>query len=343
MAVEYLDGDYISDTHWLSIREALKGNAILSGMAVTPNATQPPLEVDIAAGVYYANKTRAVYAGGSEVLDAAHATYDRWDIITGDSTGTLTYTAGTAAAIPHPPDLPANETLITAILVPATVTSITAAMIHNMFFISELLEHASRHENGGDDEISVLGLSGLLGDAQTPLTHDHTKHTNRTRYVGRGVGQFQGAGAATPPVLTENTLGGSIQQYYRMPTGVDGDWLYTTIPVPQGFTNTTACRMNIIGCQEDAGTGNILINVEVLRILKAGGTVPAVSAAFSPNAEAVPNNVGETMIWNNSASVSLSEGDKLIVKVRREGTDLSDTFGGDWGFQGLRFDYESDE
>lgn len=31
--------------------------------------------------------------------------------------------------------------------------------------------HASRHENGGLDEISVAGLSGLLGDAQTPLAH----------------------------------------------------------------------------------------------------------------------------------------------------------------------------
>lgn len=31
--------------------------------------------------------------------------------------------------------------------------------------------HASRHENGGTDEISVTGLSGLLADPQTPETH----------------------------------------------------------------------------------------------------------------------------------------------------------------------------
>lgn len=31
--------------------------------------------------------------------------------------------------------------------------------------------HHALHENGGADEISVLGLSGLLADAQTPLTH----------------------------------------------------------------------------------------------------------------------------------------------------------------------------
>jgi hypothetical protein len=31
--------------------------------------------------------------------------------------------------------------------------------------------HASSHENGGGDEISVTGLSGLLADGQTPLAH----------------------------------------------------------------------------------------------------------------------------------------------------------------------------
>lgn len=35
-------------------------------------------------------------------------------------------------------------------------------------------EHASTHENGGDDEISVAGLSGELADAQTPKTHAST-------------------------------------------------------------------------------------------------------------------------------------------------------------------------
>ena len=33
--------------------------------------------------------------------------------------------------------------------------------------------HAASHENGGADEISVAGLSGLLADAQTPAAHTH--------------------------------------------------------------------------------------------------------------------------------------------------------------------------
>ena len=35
--------------------------------------------------------------------------------------------------------------------------------------------HATSHENGGGDEISVAGLSGLLADAQTPTAHTHTE------------------------------------------------------------------------------------------------------------------------------------------------------------------------
>ena len=37
-------------------------------------------------------------------------------------------------------------------------------------------DHSARHENGGDDEISVAGLSGALADAQTPTGHE-ASHT----------------------------------------------------------------------------------------------------------------------------------------------------------------------
>lgn len=33
--------------------------------------------------------------------------------------------------------------------------------------------HATSHENGGGDEISVAGLSGVLADGQTPVDHNH--------------------------------------------------------------------------------------------------------------------------------------------------------------------------
>ncbi len=45
--------------------------------------------------------------------------------------------------------------------------------------------HASRHQDTGADEISVTGLSGLLGDAQTPVAHalDSAYHTGDLAYT----------------------------------------------------------------------------------------------------------------------------------------------------------------
>lgn len=37
-------------------------------------------------------------------------------------------------------------------------------------------DHGALHQNGGDQEISVAGLSGLLADQQTPLSHSTDKH-----------------------------------------------------------------------------------------------------------------------------------------------------------------------
>jgi hypothetical protein len=53
--------------------------------------------------------------------------------------------------------------------------------------------HHLTHENGGADEISVAGLSGLLADPQTPLSHDIVAvHTTS----GRTAGQVLRASAA---------------------------------------------------------------------------------------------------------------------------------------------------
>lgn len=38
-------------------------------------------------------------------------------------------------------------------------------------------DHASRHENGGGDEISIAGLSGEAADPQPPKSHDNTAHS----------------------------------------------------------------------------------------------------------------------------------------------------------------------
>jgi len=44
--------------------------------------------------------------------------------------------------------------------------------------------HATTHQDGGTDEISVAGLSGLLGDAQTPASHNNSAHSETYKVEG---------------------------------------------------------------------------------------------------------------------------------------------------------------
>jgi len=54
----------------------------------------------------------------------------------------------------------------------------TAAEVEGTYVTqTEFDDHSARHEDGGADEVSVAGLSGLLADAQTPLAHN-TSHEN---------------------------------------------------------------------------------------------------------------------------------------------------------------------
>lgn len=79
--------------------------------------------------------------------------------------------------------------------------------------------HASTHQDGGTDEINVTGLSGLLGDQQTPLTHDIiTKHNGfpgGTVNFLRADGTFNAPPSATFPTAwsTPTVLSANVNDY----------------------------------------------------------------------------------------------------------------------------------
>ena len=123
--------------------------------------------------------------------------------------------------------------------------------------------HSSTHENGGLDEISVVGLSGLLGDPQTPLAHA-TAHNdggadelvNFLYTPGRTGGQTAYGGTAAGDILTfqgaNNTPDlGRIQ--VNSPIDVTYDTVSNTTPVESyGFIwspNTTVGNF-VGGCLE---------------------------------------------------------------------------------------------
>jgi len=60
--------------------------------------------------------------------------------------------------------------------VPANPTPAMFPRYDGDWGIAETLPHSSSHENGGDDELSVEGLSGVLYNLQKPQVHDNEKH-----------------------------------------------------------------------------------------------------------------------------------------------------------------------
>jgi len=80
------------------------------------------------------------------------------------------------------------------------------------------ISHASSHENGGGDEISVAGLSGLLADAQTPLQHSINSATYHSSFpltvANGGTGRttldsgevLRGAGTSAVVSVPQNEL-----------------------------------------------------------------------------------------------------------------------------------------
>jgi len=83
--------------------------------------------------------------------------------------------------------------------------------VENALPESTFVDHSARHENGGADEVSVTGLSGLLADAQTPLAHAIPgSHT----FAGLTIGHVLRASGATAAAFAAISAS-------DLPTGID--------------------------------------------------------------------------------------------------------------------------
>lgn len=102
--------------------QALKGNGIISGCEVTEQGS-PTMVYTVAAGIASLDGSEVTVAGGSATIPTADATNPRWDLISLNSSGSIVVTAGTAAADPDIPDLPANSIYLRSCYVDAGDTA----------------------------------------------------------------------------------------------------------------------------------------------------------------------------------------------------------------------------
>jgi len=107
---------------------AFGGTGIVSGCAVTAQAT-PNMTVAVANGTIAVAGAQAAVTAGNVTIAAADPTNPRFSLIVASSSGVLSAVAGTAAASPVFPAIPASSVVLAAVRVPAGAASINGPKI----------------------------------------------------------------------------------------------------------------------------------------------------------------------------------------------------------------------
>lgn len=111
-----------------TIAAALAGDGVLSGLGVQAQGT-PDMTVAVAAGLVRIGGYFAAEVGENVTIAAADGSNPRIDLVVIDWNGAVSRVAGTAAAYPVPPAIPANSVQLAQVYVPAAATAITNAML----------------------------------------------------------------------------------------------------------------------------------------------------------------------------------------------------------------------
>lgn len=136
MVLTFASGDVLEHPQLNNMIRALNGDGVISGFAVTQNTPTADMSVNVALG-------EALIGGMSEsesgttnlVIEAAHATEERKDLITYDASGDTpavvkgTDHAGTELDPTYPPDIPAGDILLAIVKVNAAATTIATGDI----------------------------------------------------------------------------------------------------------------------------------------------------------------------------------------------------------------------
>ena len=112
----------------LKLNELGSGSGIVQGMELTESAT-PDLNASLAAGNYIINGTIYSKTSATVTFTNADATNPRWDLVSIDTSGTVTITEGTPASTATVPSLPSGECPIAIVYRPATDNTIREELI----------------------------------------------------------------------------------------------------------------------------------------------------------------------------------------------------------------------
>ncbi len=193
--------------------------SVVSGCDVTAQGT-PNMTCAVAAGEVLVNGISATVTTGNVTITAAHATNPRFDLVVASSTGVKSVTAGTAAANPVFPVIPASSVVLATVYVPANVASIATNKITDKRVITGAAGYRTVQDEGGSlTQRSTLDFTGAGVTASdtgsktlvtiagtTGLAGYDTVKDEGSALVQRTVLNFTGAGVTASDVAGETQV-----------------------------------------------------------------------------------------------------------------------------------------
>ncbi len=178
---------------------AYKQNGVLSGCGLTQSGS-PDMNVVVAAGWIQIDGILYSVTGGNAAVGNNASGNPRIDLISVNSSGTITVTAGTASATPDAPEIPANNILLGLVYVANGETALTNDEIFNRQALI-----TPRSANGIlFTDPTVAGLTNNLNHSTG--TYDRTSNQQlKIHEVGTSSYQVRGwykTAPATPYTIT---------------------------------------------------------------------------------------------------------------------------------------------
>lgn len=144
---------------------------VVSGCGVTPQGA-PNMTVAVAGGsARISGVLKTVIANAALAVGAAHATLGRFDLVTADTSGVVALVAGTPAATPVYPAIPASRIVLAAIYVQPVAASIAATnIVDKRVFVTYPLADVGNPPVPGTGQVKVGVLTGTIDGANKVFT-----------------------------------------------------------------------------------------------------------------------------------------------------------------------------
>lgn len=112
------------------LAQGFQGNGVISGLDIIQDTgSNMNVKTNTAGTAIVSGVVRKLAANVTATIGTAHGTHPRFDLVCITDSDTLVVVAGTAAAAPVFPAIPADRTVLAAVYVPANDTAITTAQV----------------------------------------------------------------------------------------------------------------------------------------------------------------------------------------------------------------------